>query len=260
VIRIYKALNRIIGPVTAPFCQTPAFLSHCVHSIETNSANLSTGLRELFPPGALTAELRGSGDPAALYPDEARHLQKAVPKRAQEFAAGRLCARLLLSEFGIHNFAVEVGAHRQPLWPETLVGSITHTTGFCAAVAAPKKCLRSVGIDTEIAGSVKTELWRSICTPSESAWLRALPQSEQLAAATLIFSAKEAFYKSQFPLTQERLGFHDVSVVLPAWGEKRGAFRIVANCSIELQRSAALPLQGQYLFHEQFITSAIALA
>jgi enterobactin synthetase component D / holo-[acyl-carrier protein] synthase len=231
-----------------------------VHNIETNPASLSPRLCELFPPGALTAELRGAGDPAALYPDEARHVQKAQQKRMQEFAAGRLCARLLLREFGIQNFAIEVGEQRQPLWPETLVGSITHTAGFCAAVATPKECLRSVGIDTEITGSVKTELWRGICTPSETSWLRSLPAAEQLAAATLIFSAKEAFYKCQFGVTQQRLGFHDVSVELPAWSEKRGAFRIVANRGIELERSGALPLQGQYLFHEQFITSGIALA
>jgi 4'-phosphopantetheinyl transferase EntD len=234
-------------------------LSDPVQSIETNSASLSSSLCELFPHGALAAELRGAGDPGALYPEEARHLQKAVRKRTEEFAAGRLCARLLLREFGIHHFAIEVGAHRQPLWPETLVGSITHTTGFCAAVAAPKKCLRSVGIDTEITGSVKTALWRGICTPLETIWLRSLPESEQLAAATMIFSAKEAFYKCQFAVTQDRLGFHDVSVETPAWGEKRGAFRIIANRSIELERKAALPLQGQYLFHEQFITSGMAL-
>jgi 4'-phosphopantetheinyl transferase EntD len=140
-----------------------------------------------------------------------------------------------------------------------LVGSITHTTGFCAAVAAPKNCLRALGLDTEITGGVKTELWRSICTPSETAWLGSLPDSEQLAAATLIFSAKEAFYKCQFALTQERLGFHDATVEMPAWGQRRGAFRICANRSIQLERHAALPLYGRYLFHEQFITSGMAL-
>jgi 4'-phosphopantetheinyl transferase EntD len=230
-----------------------------VHSIETHSASLSAGLSGLFPHGALTAELRGRADPRTLYPEEARHLQKAVKKRAEEFAAGRLCARLLLREFGIQHFPIEVGVHRQPLWPEDLVGSITHTSGFCAAVAAPKKSLRSVGIDTEISDSVRTELWRGICTPAESHWLRSLPESAQRAAATVIFCAKEAFYKCQFALTQQRLGFHDVSVELPAWGEKRGAFKVVANRSIELEASAAFPLQGQYLFHEQFITSGIAL-
>lgn len=231
-----------------------------MQSIETHSASLSTGLSELFPRGALTAELRGAGDPSALYPDEARHLHNAVRKRAEEFAAGRLCARLLLRELGIQNFAIEVGAHRQPLWPKDLVGSITHTAGFCAAVVARKKSLRSVGIDTEITGSVQPKLWRGICTPSETIWLRGLPESERLAAATLIFTAKEAFYKCQFAVTQERLGFHDVSVELPAWGEKRGAFKIIANCSIELERSAALLLRGRYLFHEKFITAGIALA
>jgi 4'-phosphopantetheinyl transferase EntD len=233
--------------------------SDTVNSIETNPASLSPCLRGLFPQGALAAELREAGDPAALYADEARHVQKAVRKRAEEFAAGRLCARLLLREFGIHDFAIEVGAHRQPLWPEDLVGSITHTTDFCAAVAAPKKSLRSVGIDTENTGSVKTELWRSICTPAEMVWLGSLPESEQLAAATLIFSAKEAFYKCQFTLTHERLGFHDVSVALPEWGEKCGAFWISANRGIELDLHAASPLQGQYLFHEQFVTSGMAL-
>jgi 4'-phosphopantetheinyl transferase EntD len=235
-----------------------------VNSIETNPASLSPCLCELFPHGALTAELRVAGDPGALYAEEARHVQKAVPKRAEEFAAGRLCARLLLHEFGIHHFAIEVGAHRQPLWPEELVGSITHTTGFCAAVVAPKKCLRSVGIDTEIAGSVKTELWRGICTPAETSWLCSLPESERLAAATLIFSAKEAFYKCQFALTQQRLGFHDVSVELPEWGEKRGAFWILANRGIDLRSTeldphAASPLPGRYLFHEQFVTAGMAL-
>ena len=177
----------------------------------------------------------------------------------EEFAAGRACARLLLREFGIHNFAVQVGEQRQPLWPSMLVGSISHTTGFCAAVVAPRETLRAVGIDTEIAGSVKPNLWRSICTPEESAWLRSLPESEQLAAATLIFSAKEAFYKCQFVLTQEILGFHDVSVQLPAWGTERGFFTVFANRSIALSSKATLPLQGRYLFHGPFITSGIAL-
>jgi 4'-phosphopantetheinyl transferase EntD len=234
-------------------------VSDFVHSIETNSARLSSRLNELFPRGALTAELHGAGNPAALYTEEARHLQRAVQKRAEEFAAGRLCARLLLGEFGIEHFPIEVGAHRQPLWPEMLVGSITHTTGFCAAVAAPKNCLRALGLDTEIAGSVKSELWRGICTPAETSWLRSLPGSEQLAAATLIFSAKEAFYKCQFALTQERLGFQDATVEVPMWGPHRGAFRIFANRSVAIERYAALPLQGEYLFHEQFITAGMAL-
>jgi 4'-phosphopantetheinyl transferase EntD len=230
-----------------------------VPSNETNPASLSMPLSGLFPPGARVAELRGAGDTAALYPEEARQVQRAVQKRAAEFAAGRSCARLLLREFGIRDCPIGVGDDRQPLWPEAVVGSITHTAGFCAAVMAPKNALRAVGIDSEIAKSVEPQLWRGICTSAEAAWLGSLPQSEQPAAATLIFSAKEAFYKCQFPLTQERLGFHDVSVELPMRGLGRGVFHVHANRRIALDRHAALPLQGEYLFHEQFITAGMAL-
>ena len=56
-----------------------------------NPATLSTRLGSLFPPGAVAADLRGPGDPKLLLAAEAMYLGRAVPKRVQEFAAGRLC-------------------------------------------------------------------------------------------------------------------------------------------------------------------------
>jgi 4'-phosphopantetheinyl transferase EntD len=240
------------------FCQNTVNFSGLACTIETNPAKLSMSLSELFPPGALVAELREPGDPAALLPEEALCLKGAVQKRGQEFAAGRACARLLLGEFGIVDFPIKAADDRRPIWPDTLVGSITHTSGFCAAVVAKRESLSAVGIDSEMAGSVKAHLWRGICTPSETAWLRSLPSDEQAAAATLIFSAKEAFYKCQYPLVRERLNFHDATVE-PVWGAARGAFEIHANRSIAIARLTALPLRGEYLFHEEFVTTGIAL-
>jgi len=234
-------------------------LSDSAYIIEKNAAKLSTSLSELFAPGVLAAELREPGDPAALLPEERQYHRGAVPKRVQEFAAGRACAHRLLAEFGLVDFPVKVTEDRQPVWPDALVGSITHTRGFCAAVLAKKESLSAIGIDSEIAAGVRADLWRGICTPSETAWLRALPQGEQTSAATLIFSAKEAFYKCQYPLVHERLNFHDADVEVPAWGAAQGVFLIHANRSIELERHAALPLEGRYLFHEEFVTTGIAV-
>jgi len=214
----------------------------------------------LFPPGALAAELREPGDPALLCPAEAKYLGKAVAKRAQEFAAGRLCARKLLAEFGICEFPVEVGDARQPLWPDALVGSITHTAGFCAAVVAEKSRFAAIGLDSEVAGSVKTELWPSICTPGEILWLRSLPEAWRSGVATLIFSAKEAFYKCQYPLTREPLTFHDARVDPLAWRASGGSFTIQPTKRIVLADHAALPLQGRYVFHEQFVTAGLSLS
>ncbi len=178
----------------------------------------------------------------------------------QEFAAGRLCARALLAEFGIFDFPIEVGDARQPLWPDALVGSITHTAGFCAAVLAEKSRLAAIGIDSEVAASVKPELWPSICTLEEILWLNSLAEDARVGAATLIFSAKEAFYKCQFPLTHERLSFHDARVQLPAFGAAGGTFTIHPTRRIALADHAARPLHGEYLFHQQFVTAGLSLA
>src|SRR5271155_3905100 len=66
------------------------------HSVKVNPANISPRLGALFPTGALAAELRDAVDTSLLLPEEAQFLGKAIPKRAQEFTAGRLCARALL--------------------------------------------------------------------------------------------------------------------------------------------------------------------
>jgi 4'-phosphopantetheinyl transferase EntD len=225
-----------------------------------NPAVLSAGLQSLFPNGARVAELRGPGDPALLYPDEAVHLGRAVLKRVQEFAAGRLCARRVLAEFGIHDFPVKAAEDRQPLWPADLVGSITHTAGFCAVVAAEKSRVAAIGIDSEQAESVTPDLWRGICVQGEIGWLSAIPQTQQAAAATLIFAAKEAFYKCQYPSVGERLGFQDVAVEVRAFGEARGVFRIHANRILAFARQTPMPIEGHYLFHEQFISAAVAVS
>jgi 4'-phosphopantetheinyl transferase EntD len=193
-----------------------------------NPASPSAALAELFPPGVAAAELRQPGDSALLYPEEAVHVANAVPKRVGEFAAGRLCAHRVLAEFGIFDFAIRMAPDRAPVWPETMVGSIAHTLGFCAAVAAERRCFSSLGLDVEAAGALSRELWDRICVPAELAWLDSLPVESQGSAATLVFSAKEAFYKCQYPVTGERLNFSDLSVSLPEPQPKGAAGAVAA--------------------------------
>jgi 4'-phosphopantetheinyl transferase EntD len=207
----------------------------------------------------LVCELRGPCDLERLLPEEAAFVQQAVLGRQQEFAAGRVCARFLLGEFGVLDFAVKMADDRQPLWPAGLIGSITHTSGFCAAVAAEKTRLAAVGLDCETAGRVSEELWKQICTPAEAGWLRSLPSAEQPLAATLIFSAKEAFYKCQYPLTREWLYFHDVRVDVPAWDPARGEFEVHACRRIRLDAHTAQPLRGRYRCYEELIVAGMAL-
>lgn len=227
--------------------------------MDMNPATLSTRLGRLFPAGAVAADLRQPADPELLLPAEAVHLGRAVPKRVQEFAAGRLCARRALAEFGILDFPIKVADDRQPIWPTAFVGSITHTAGYGAAVVAESRHISALGLDSEIVGEVKSPLWASICTASEIAWLRSLPPSEQAAAATLIFSAKEAFYKCQYPLTRERLGFLDATVEVAMWPASSGTFDVHATRRIGFADHTVMPVEGRYLFHGKKLTAGIAL-
>ena len=250
----------VLAHRAAGFCQTHCSLTREVLIDPSNPAVLSTALGQLFPPGAVVCELRSLGDTRLLLPDEAAHLKRAVAKRAQEFAAGRLCARQALAAFGIVDFAIKVASDRRPLWPSSVVGSITHTNGFCAAVVAERRHLAAIGMDSEEAQRVKPELWDSICVPEEIAWLTSLPESERAAGAAFVFSAKEAFYKCQYPLTEQFLGFHAARVQAREWGGARGSFTVSATRDIKFAAHARLPIRGEYLFHEQFVTAAVSLA
>jgi 4'-phosphopantetheinyl transferase EntD len=226
-----------------------------------NEPILSTTFAALFPEGVAAAELRGPGEASRLMPEEARSVERAVPKRIQEFAAGRQCARRALAELGYVDVPIPVAPDRQPLWPPGVVGSITHTAGLGAAVVAEGACLAALGVDTELSGAVKPELWQTICVADESAWINALAPGERAAAVTLLFSAKEAFYKCQYPLMGERLGFSDLCVTVLAWGQSHGAFRVRPARPVALfERSGGVDsLLGSYRFHEQFVSAGVCL-
>jgi len=224
-----------------------------------NPAVLSADYRGLFPDGVAAAELRSPGDATMLLPAEAAFIGNAVQKRVQEYAGGRLCARRALAEFGIENYALQVLSDRRPAWPQSMVGSITHTAGLCAAVAGERRRFCGLGVDSEVVADVTPELWPKICAPREIQWLMSLPAEEQAGAAALIFAAKEAFYKCQYPVVEEFLSFHDVLIDMPEWGAPRAVFQVHAVRDLAIAEHAAFPVLGRYRFHEEFVSAGVGL-
>ncbi|MDO8704293.1 MAG: 4'-phosphopantetheinyl transferase superfamily protein [Sulfuricaulis sp.] len=224
-----------------------------------NPAGLSPLLAGLFPPGVVGAELRIAGDPSLLFPEEAQYLGGAVPKRIQEFAAGRLCARRALAEFGFTGYPLRMNRDRRPQWPAPVIGSISHTAGMCGAVVARQRQFRAIGLDMEIVGRVTPEIWPTICTPEETAWLAALREPEQSRCAALIFSAKESFYKCQYSVTQQWLEFDDVTLDLPASDASAGCFALRPRRRIALWEHVTMPLMGRFEFHGSLIVTGMVL-
>lgn len=224
-----------------------------------NPACLSPLLTSLFPPGVVAAELRKAADSALLLAGEASHLVRAFPKRIQEFAAGRLCARRALTELGFSDFPLSVTTDRRPQWPHPIIGSITHTHGFTGAVVAERRQFRAIGVDGEAVGSVSPELWPHICTPAEAAWLDALSEADRSKFSALIFSAKEAFYKCQYGITGQWLEFHDVALALHSSDLQAGSFSVRSLKGIRLLERETLPMIGRFQFHDGLVVTGMVI-
>jgi 4'-phosphopantetheinyl transferase EntD len=222
-------------------------------------SELCAELAALFPPGAAAAQLHGDAGSAHLSQDELSAVTHCSEKRISDFSAGRLCARLALKQLGIEGFSLLPAKDRQPVWPAGIAGSITHTDGYTAAVVMRQGSVRSVGVDSEAVGAVHEGLWPRICAPAELESLRGFTSAGRDERAALIFAAKEAFYKSQFPLTGEWVGFADVAIELQAAPGGGGVFVVAPQRPLLLQRRGEQQLTGRFRSHGEFVTAGIAL-
>ena len=181
----------------------------------------ATWLR-LLPASVIVVDGPIGDETASLLPEEQEEVRAAVAKRHREFAASRAHTRRALAQLGIAAGPLLSSPDRDPIWPDGIVGSISHMEGFCAVAVARSSDVRALGIDLEPDVPLERSLWRLIATDRERQWLEGLPEGSRGRAARLLFSAKEAFYKCQFPSTREPLDFRDVELeVEPALGEFR---------------------------------------
>jgi len=225
-----------------------------------NPACESELVASLFAPSAIACELRGTADPSMLFPEEAVTCDALRPKRLADFAAGRLCARGALTRLGFPDFPLRRNADRTACWPDGVVGSITHTVGFCGAVVERRENVAALGLDAEIVAGVVPEIWPQVLTALESAALKSLARVESERFAAIAFCAKEAFYKCQFGLTAGWLDFLDVSVETQAESEHSGAFVVRAASVKGRHILRGLEAEGRYRFAGPLVLAGIALA
>ena len=174
-------------------------------------AELMTRLiRPLLPTGVAAAEVYSDPPGLVPLPEEEPLIAKSVPKRRNEFIAVRHCARIALAELGLPATAILKGDKGEPCWPEGIVGSLTHCEGYRGAVVARRGDVRSVGIDAEPHEVLPRGVLDAISLPIERHQLGGLPKT--LHWDRILFCAKEATYKTWFPLTHRWLGFEDAHI------------------------------------------------
>ncbi len=146
-----------------------------------------------------------------LAPEEASLIAKAEDRRKQHFCTGRYCARQALKRFVSDQPAILRGRRNQPLWPAGTVGSISHSSVMTGALAAAADDYLGLGLDIEVVGAVKPEMWDSLFLEKEKQFLNRVDNPKDI-YATLLFSLKESFYKLQYPLTGIFLEFQHLSI------------------------------------------------
>ena len=173
-------------------------------------------------------------------------------KRLADFSTGRYCAIKALEQLGINNSIIPIGKDREPIWPEGIVGSISHCDSLTGAIVAKSSDHISLGLDIEEIGRVTPDLWDLVFTENEKNYLSGLSEENMLVQSTAFFSIKEAFYKFQHPLTKTFLDFLDVEVVMPGLNQVKVLVETIEPSSI-IRRNKVM-----YLIENECIISLIA--
>ncbi|ARX81898.1 4'-phosphopantetheinyl transferase [Streptomyces alboflavus] len=168
----------------------------------------------------VVVETREDPADAVLFPEEVAYVAKAVPKRQREFTTARHCARTALARIDVPPGPILRGDKGAPVWPEGVVGSMTHCLGYRAAVVARAGAVISVGVDAEPAEPLSDPgVLELVSDEKERAALAALAVTEPAVPwDRLLFSAKETVYKAWFPLARRWLGFEDAHLDIRADG------------------------------------------
>ncbi|MBF0695871.1 4'-phosphopantetheinyl transferase family protein [Actinomyces bowdenii] len=150
-----------------------------------------------------------------LFPVEQDYIRRAVPKRFQEFQTVRALARRGLAELGRVRPPMVPGERGEPIWPQGIIGSITHCDGYRAVMVSTSCQLRSIGIDAEPNCPLSTGVFHRISSPEERDEIRLLAEAiPQVCGDRLLFSAKESIYKMWFPVARNMLWFDQACVRL----------------------------------------------
>jgi 4'-phosphopantetheinyl transferase EntD len=145
-------------------------------------------IRELLPPEIRVAETESNF--GTLLPSEEDYFRGASSKRILEATTVRACARRLLANEGIHDHPFVPSTDGRSPWPDTVVGSMTHTRGYRAVALGYRRRYLAIGIDAERAIPLSQAVLEAVQHPADVSTV-----THPLWTA-ILFSAKEATFKA----------------------------------------------------------------
>jgi 4'-phosphopantetheinyl transferase EntD len=204
-----------------------------------------------LPKSVAVAQLSDYSE-ATSCATETALVRRATVARQWEFAAGRTCARRALRQLGARPQPILAGRWGEPIWPSGIVGSISHSRGFCACAVGRSQAFHGIGIDVEDHTPLKPGVIESITRCEERARLTGLEGAvPEVNWDVILFSAKETAFKALFPTRPEPMEYSDFSVFIDV---KRASFE--ARC---MQGVDGVMVRGRWRIQGDFVLTAVAL-
>ena len=148
--------------------------------------------------------------PAKMEPAQRRVAFETARQKAVEQCVERLAVAGLS-----RNSKVPMGDGGERLWPSGFVGSLTHKGTVVLGAIARTSLVAALGIDLERKGDGGLTAVASLIDSSQGSG-----RSKDQEITTLqSFSAKEAIFKAQYPITHRNLSFSDVHI---RWSHRKG--------------------------------------
>lgn len=204
----------------------------------------------LLPAGAACAAspIRAAADRTVGALPLPGALTQSVARRQREFRAGRVCAAQALSALlgpptGA-GWVVPSGADGAPIWPEGIVGSITHTRALAAAVVLPATAGAGIGLDAEpfMAAARATTVAATIAESAELAGLAAVPLAPH-ELLTVVFSVKEALFKALYPHVRQTFDY--AAAAVDRLDLEGGTFAVHLRTTLTPDLPAGLRIDGR---------------
>jgi len=213
--------------------------------------SLDSALGSLLPTGIQFAVGPIPEESRFRFQAEADRMRSAGDYRKREFVAGRDCARAALVLIGFTEAPIPADEDGVPVWPEGALAAISHSRGYCAAVAGRRADYRILGLDLEKTNRLSHSAIKRVVHPNEQSYV----QDDQK-KATLIFCAKEAFFKAQFPVWQTHGNFHDLELAVEDGENGAMTIQNLGERFPDELRSLTSDIQFRFCYFEDFVVSA----
>jgi enterobactin synthetase component D len=179
-------------------------------------------------------------------------------ERKEDFIRGRLCAHMAsLDRLKVDLTSIGTNeASRAPIWPQGIVGSITHSKRYASAAVADQKDLLGIGIDIEDTRRLKESLSGTIMTPRDLKMFPLLSDQELLA---LIFSAKESLYKALYPSVNQFFGFDKACVTSIDMDKKIFIIELLEDLSSDFSLKKRYLFEGKFAFFDSHILTVLEI-